>query len=203
MSEADTQPEEESAENSTATSAQQEPRAESEPVAFDSDVKNASSIEEQLKAAVVERDTHYNAWMRAQADLENYRKRAQREAEEIRRYHTMSLMRDMLPGLDNLQRAISAAENSSNIEELLQGVRMVAGQFEAMLSNHALEPIEAAGKPFDPNKHEAVQQVPSAEYSPMTIIEEIERGYTLHDRVVRPSKVIVSSGPSEQTSELV
>ena len=201
MSETQTQPEEESAENSTATSAQQESHAESEHETFDSDAENASSIEEQLKAAVLERDTHYNSWMRAQADLENYRKRAQREAEEIRRYHTMSLMRDMLPGLDNLQRAISAAENSSNIEELLQGVRMVAGQFEAMLSNHALEPIEAAGKPFDPNKHEAVQQVPSAEYSPMTVIEEIERGYTLHDRVVRPSKVIVSSGHSEQTQE--
>ena len=80
---------------------------------------------------------------------------------------------------------------------------MVAEQFESILSSHALEPIEAAGKPFDPNKHEAVQQVPSDEHPPMTVIEEIERGFTLHDRVVRPSKVIVSSGPSEQTSELV
>ena len=201
MSEAATQPEEESAENSTATSAQKKPHAEPEQVTFDSHAEDASSIEEQLKAAVVERDTHYNSWMHAQADLENYRKRAQREAEEIRRYHTMSLMRDLLPGLDNLQRAISAAENSSNIEELLQGVRMVAEQFETILSCHALEPIEAAGKPFDPNKHEAVQQVPSAEHPPMTVIEEIERGYTLDDRVVRPSKVIISSGPSEETSE--
>ncbi len=199
MSEAETKPEEESAENSTATSAQQESHAEAEQATFDSDVENASSLEEQLKAAVVERDAHYNSWMHTQADLENYRKRAQREAEEIRRYHTTSLIRDLLPGLDNLQRAISAAENSSNIEELLQGVRMVAGQFEAVLSSHALEPIEAAGKPFDPNKHEAVQQVPSSEHPPMTVIEEIERGFTLHDRVVRPSKVIVSSGPPEQT----
>jgi molecular chaperone GrpE len=197
MSEAETKPEEESAENSTATSAQQESLAESEQTQFDSDVDNAPSIEEQLKAAVAERDTHYHSWMHTRADLENYRKRAQREAEEIRRYHTTSLIRDLLPGLDNLQRAIQAAENSSNIEELLQGVRMVAEQFESVLSSHALKPIEAAGKPFDPNKHEAVQQVPSSEHPPMTVIEEIERGFTLHDRVVRPSKVIVSSGPSE------
>ena len=197
MNEAETKPEDESAENSTATSAQKGSHAESEQVTFDSHAEPASLIEEQLKAAVVERDTHYNSWMHAQADLENYRKRAQREAEEIRRYHTMSLLRDMLPGLDNLQRAITAAENSSNIEELLLGVRMVAGQFEAILTSHALEPIEATGQPFDPNKHEAVQQIPSAEHPPMTVIEEIERGFTLHDRVVSPSKVIVSSGPSE------
>ena len=199
MSEAETKPEEESAENNTATSAQQESHAELEHEALDSRVDDASSLEEQLKAAVVERDAHYNSWMHTRADLENYRKRAQREAEEIRRHHTTSLIRDLLPGLDNLQRAISAAENSSNIEELLQGVRMVAEQFDAVFSSHALEPIEAAGKPFDPNKHEAVQQVPSSEFPPMTVIEEIERGFTLHDRVVRPSKVIVSSGPSEQT----
>jgi hypothetical protein len=118
----------------------------------------------------VERDAHYNSWMHAQADLENYRKRAQREAEEIRRYHTTALLQDLLPGLDNLQRAISAAENSSNIEELLQGVRMVAEQFETILSKNSLKPIEAAGKPFDPNKHEAVQQIPSAEHPPMTVI---------------------------------
>ena len=152
-----------------------------------------------MQAAVVERDAHYNSWMHAQADLENYRKRTQREAEEIRRYHTLSLMRDLLPGFDNLQRAIFSAKNSSNIEELLQGVRMVAEQFEAILCSHALKPIEAVGKPFDPNRHETVQQVPSDEHPPMTVLEEIERGFTLHDRVVRPSKVIVSSGPSEQT----
>ena len=201
MSEAKTQPEEESAENSTATSAQQESHTETDQVPVDSDVESASSLEEQLKAAVLERDAHYNSWMHAQADLENYRKRAQKDAEEIRRYHSMSLMRDLLPGIDNLQRAISAAENSSNIEELLQGVRMVAEQFEAILSSSNLKPIEAAGQPFDPNKHEAVQQIPSEEHAPMVVIEELERGFTLHDRVVRPSKVIVSSGPSEQTQE--
>lgn len=155
------------------------------------------SLKEQLEAAVAERDENRNKWLRSEADLDNYRKRVQREAEDLRKYQALSFVRDLLPGLDNLQRALAAAETSKNLDDLLKGLNMVAQQFEGILSQHSVQPIEAVGEPFDPNLHEAVQQIPSAEHPAMTVVQDLERGYVLHDRVVRPSKVIVSSGPPE------
>ena len=156
------------------------------------------SIEEQLQAAAADRDANYENWRRAQADLENHRKRTQKDAAETRKYATMNLVRDLLPGLDNLQRGLRAAETTGNLEELVNGMEMVFGQFEGILRSHAALPIEAVGRPFDPNLHEAVQQLPSQEHPAMTVIQELERGYILHDRVVRPSKVIVSSGTAAE-----
>ena len=175
-------------------------QVEARPDSESSDERNPS-FNDQLEAAISERDENRNKWLRTEAELDNYRKRVQREAEELRRYQALPLARELLPGLDNLRRALAAAESSKNIEDLLQGVRMVAKQFEDILSRHAVQPIEAVGEPFDPNLHEALQQIPSKEYPAMTVVEELERGYTLHDRVVRPSKVIVSSGPPEATSD--
>ena len=175
-------------------------QVETRPDSESSDERNPS-FNDQFEAAISERDENRNKWLRTEAELDNYRKRVQREAEELRRYQALPLARELLPGLDNLRRALAAAESSKNIEDLLQGVRMVAKQFEDILSRHAVQPIEAVGEPFDPNLHEALQQIPSKEYPAMTVVEELERGYTLHDRVVRPSKVIVSSGPPEATSD--
>jgi len=193
MNEAETKPENDSAAEA--------PAATTQPEQAEDSTESTPTPEGQLKAAIAERDENHNRWLRAQADLENYRKRAQKDAEETRKYQVLSLMRDFLPGLDNLHRAMAAAEKSQSIDELTQGVQMVAQQFETILANHSLQPIEAVGKPFDPNLHEAVQQVPSNEHPPMTVIEEIERGFTLHDRVVRPCKVIVSCEPTQSNEE--
>lgn len=159
-----------------------------------------ASLRERFEAAISERDENYDKWMRAQAELDNYRKRVRKEAEENRLYHAVPIVRELLPGLDNLQRAIDAAENSQSVSELIDGVRMVARQFDGILAGQAVVPIDALGKAFDPNLHEAVQQIPSDE-EPLTIVEEIERGYMIHERVVRPSKVIVSSGPPEASGK--
>jgi len=158
-----------------------------------------ASLTEQLQAAADERDANYDRFMRAQAEFENYRKRAQKEAEESTRYQALPITRDLLPAIDNLRRAIAAGDTTDK-QELVKGVQMVAEQFEAVLAGRSVVPIEALGKPFDPNLHEAVQQMPSAEHPPMTVLQEIERGYLLHDRVVRPSKVIVSAEAPNQTS---
>jgi molecular chaperone GrpE len=83
------------------------------------------------------------------------------------------------------------------VEDLLTGVSMVARQLEDILVRNSVQPIEALGQPFDPNLHEALGQMPSTDYPAMTVMQELERGYTLHDRVVRPSKVMISSGPPE------
>jgi molecular chaperone GrpE len=133
--------------------------------------------------------------MRSLADLENYRRRANREQEEARRFESLRLVRDLLPALDGLNRAISSAEQSGDQQALLNGIRMVAQQFRDILRGHAAEPIDALGKPFDPNLHEALTQVPSAEHPPMTVLQVVELGYRMHDRVVRPARVIVSSAP--------
>ncbi len=143
------------------------------------------------------RDAANDRALRSQAELENYRKRVQRERDEERRYAAIPLVQDLLPGLDNLQRALDAARHTDDLSAMLQGVEMVAAQIDEILSRHGAKPIVAVGEPFDPNLHEAIQQMPSAELPPMTVIDEVERGYTLNDRVVRPSKVIVSVAPTE------
>jgi molecular chaperone GrpE len=132
--------------------------------------------------------------LRAQAELENYRKRARREIEDERRYATLPLLRDVLPVLDNFQRAIAAAEKTESTA-LLDGVRMIAQTLLAVLAKHDCKQIEALHKPFDPAFHEAISQQPTAEHPPGTVVLVAQDGYTLHDRVVRPSQVIVSTAP--------
>lgn len=156
---------------------------------FGSPVVNA---EMQLKI-----DDLQNRMIRMQADTENSRRRIQREQDDIRKFESLRLLRDMLPGLDGLNRAISSAEQTGDMQTLLNGIKMVAQQFRDTLKAHAAEPIDALGKPFDPNLHEALTQIPSAEHEPMTVLQVVEMGYRLHDRVVRPARVIVSCAPPE------
>ncbi len=137
--------------------------------------------------------------LRAQADFENYRKRIQREQTLERQYAALPLLRDLLPVVDNIHRAIDAAEQSDDSASLLEGFKMVAQQIETVFSQHDCKPIEAEDQQFDPNLHEAISQLPSPEPRG-AIIEVTQSGYTLHDRVVRPSQVVVSAGPPEEAS---
>jgi molecular chaperone GrpE len=156
-----------------------------------------SSLTEQLQAALEDRDANLQKWLLAVADFDNYRRRAQKEFEQERRYAALPLARDLLPALDNLHRALEAARTSRDAGKLIEGLQMVARQFDDVLAKHSVVPIGAVGQPFDPNLHQAIQQLPAADKPPMTVLTECERGYTLHDRVVRPSTVIVSA-PVEQ-----
>lgn len=160
--------------------------------------RELASLREQLEATQAERDENYNLALRAQAELENFRKRVQREREEDLRYRALPLAKDLLPVIDNLHRAVLAAGQTSNVDDLILGVEMVLKQCDDVLAGHAVQPIVAEQATFDPNVHEAVSQVPTAEAEPMTILQEIERGYTLHDRVLRPSKVVVATAPPPQ-----
>ena len=148
-----------------------------------------------------ERDRYYEQWKRTQAELENFRKRAQREMETEVRYRDAGLIRDLLPALDNLTRSVQAAEQTGNVEELLQGLQMILSQFDQVLVGHSAAPIKTVGEPFDPNLHEALQQIPTSEHPPMTVLQEIERGYILHDRVIRPGKVLVASALPQPVQE--
>lgn len=155
------------------------------------------SLDAQLKSALAERDGFSQKWLLAVADFDNYRRRVQKEAAEERRYAVLPLARDLLPALDNLHRALEAAKNGGDVDQLAQGVQMVSKQFDDILARHSVVPIKAVDQPFDPNLHQALQQRPAPGKPPMTVLAECERGYTIHDRVVRPATVIVSA--AEQT----
>ena len=135
--------------------------------------------------------------LRAQAELENYRRRARRELEDERKYAAMPLLRDLLPVFDNVRRAIEAAERTSEGSSLLEGFRMVSQAFDAALARHHCQRIDALHKPFDPTYHEAISQQPSNELGPNVVLMVVQEGFMLHDRVVRPAQVIVSSGPPQ------
>jgi molecular chaperone GrpE len=157
--------------------------------------EHTPSVDEQLVQLEQELEQQKDRALRAQAELENVRKRMLREADQLRQYAVSPLVGDLLPLMDNLSRAIAAGESTGNIEELLKGLQMISQSFEETLKRYGVEKISAVGEMFDPNKHEALQQVPSPDHATMQIVQEVETGWQLHDRVIRPSKVIVSSGP--------
>lgn len=138
--------------------------------------------------------------LRLQAELENYRKRTQRVLQEERRYASLALMRDLLPVFDNLQRAIDAARQDEKAAGLLEGVELVADQLANILKQHHCEEIPAAGTHFDPNVHEAIAHLPSDEHDPGQVMEVTQVGYQLHDRVIRPSQVVVAAPRNEDSN---
>ncbi len=131
--------------------------------------------------------------LRGWAELENYRKRTVRQLDEERRYTALPLVRDLLPVLDNVKRAVDAAEKTDDAASLLEGIKMVVEQLEGVLARHHCTPIAALHQPFDPNFHAAILHQPSGEFPPSTVLQEVQQGFRLHDRVVRPTQVIVSS----------
>ena len=149
-------------------------------------------LQDQLAAALTERDENHQKYLRALADADTYRRRVMKERDEDRRFAPLAIVKDLLPNFDNLRRAVDAAKTASSIEELSKGVDMVLKQVDDVLARHGAAPIASVGQSFDPHLHEAVAQVPSPDHPPMTVLQEFERGYMLHDRVIRPSKVLVS-----------
>ena len=133
--------------------------------------------------------------LRLQAEMQNLRNRTAREIADERRYAALPILHDLLPVVDNIDRAIEAAEKAGEAENLLEGFRLVRQQLLAILTRHHCEPIPAEGQPFDPNFHQAILQQPSADVPAGHVMMVTQTGYKLHDRVVRPTQVIVSSGP--------
>lgn len=152
--------------------------------------------DEEIARLRSELDQAKDRALRSLAELDNYRKRANRTIEEERRYALMPLLRDLLPVLDDLRRAIDSAQSAADAAALRDGVELVARKFEGVLAKHHCKPIDALHQPFDPNYHEAVLQQPSSEFPPNTVLQVVRTGFTLHERVVRPSQVIVSTPPT-------
>ena len=155
-----------------------------------------------VNALLAERDQLKDLLLRSRAEFDNYRKRMARETERIRKTAAEAIIRDLLPLVDDLERAVEHVGDASG--GLAQGVEMVLKQFCGLLSRHGVEPIPAVGEVFDPNVHEAVMRMPSAVYPANTVAQEFQRGYRLGDYVLRPAKAVVSSGmPEEECAEAV
>jgi molecular chaperone GrpE len=147
---------------------------------------------DSLRARASERDQFLSLLQRTRADFENYQKRNQREREQERLYYHANFAMDLLPVLDNLERATAAAQQAGEKGPLVQGVALVLNQLLDLLRRHGIKPIEAKAKPFDPNLHQAVMQQQSNDVPPNTVTQVLEQGFTIHDRVLRPAKVAVS-----------
>ncbi|PLX74007.1 MAG: nucleotide exchange factor GrpE [Desulfuromonas sp.] len=139
-------------------------------------------------------------YLRALADLENYRKRAQRDKEDAIRFANDNLLREMVPVIDNLERAVEHA-NDDQGSSLLEGVEMTLVQFRKVLETFGVKPVESIGQPFDPNFHQAMGQVESDEYEPNTVVQEMQKGYTLNNRLLRPAMVMVAKTPEKNSAD--
>ncbi len=154
---------------------------------------------EQLKAKLAEKEKeaeeNYERMLRAQADLENYKKRALREKAELFNYRHEELIKELLPILDNLERAIENTKKSQDCLALIEGIELTWKQFIHCLEKFGVKSISSLGEKFDPGLQEAMSQIESGDHAPNTVIEEVQKGYLLKDRLLRPSLVVVSRQP--------
>ena len=152
-------------------------------------------LRRQLEAKEQEAKESRERLLRQAADLDNYKKRATREKADAIRYANESLVKDLLPVLDNLERALGYAQGGGNGKPLLEGIEMVLKNFIEILGRHGVNQVSAVGERFDPSKHEAVAQVESRKHDPNTVIDEYRKGYYLLDRLLRPAQVTVAKLP--------
>jgi len=162
-------------------------------VAADVESLQQALAEEQEKATA-----NLAGWQRAQADFANYKRRAEKERQDTSRFANQCLVLELLPVLDDLERALAAVPEELAEDGWTDGIRLIGRKLWAKLEAQGLEPIAAVGEKFDPHYHEAVMQAKGEED---VIIEEIQKGYRLHDRVIRPSKVVVGSGEMDDNQQ--
>jgi molecular chaperone GrpE len=153
-------------------------------------------LEAQLAAAREEARANHDRWVRERADSENLKKRSARERADTVKYGTEQLLKELLPVVDNLERAIEHARGGGNGAPLVEGVALVLKGLLEVLERQGVTRVAAKGTPFDPAHHQAMAQVESAEHEPNTVVEEHQRGYRLHDRLLRPALVTVAKAPS-------
>lgn len=154
-------------------------------------------LSDALEQTQKEATSFREKWLRAAADLENYRKRAARERDDVQKFGNEKLLKDFLPLIDDLERAVSAVESvqTDDAKQLLEGVKLVHKKFLGQLEKHGVSTFDSKGEIFDPARHEAVQQV-HADVPQGAVHEQLQRGFMLNDRLLRPAMVVVSLGPS-------
>nr|MDH3153810.1 nucleotide exchange factor GrpE [Bacillus licheniformis] len=149
-------------------------------------------LEKQLKELQERLEEKENKLLRVQADFENYKRRARLDLEVAEKYRSQRIISDLLPALDNFERALQIDPDNEQTKSLLQGMEMVHRQILEALKNEGVEQIPSVGEQFDPNMHQAVMQVEDEAYESNAVVEELQKGYKLKDRVIRPSMVKVN-----------
>ena len=174
-----------------------EPPAEEAEEAQETD-QDIAKMQQELETARSENAAAADMMLRLAAEMDNYKKRVMKERESLIKYGSQGMLQELLPMLDNFQRAIESANKSKDFDSFLEGVEMIFKQMCEALGRKGVSPIDAVGETFDPNIHEAVTQVTSEEYPENIVAEELQKGYMLHDRVVRPAMVAVSKGTGKE-----
>lgn len=153
---------------------------------------------EELKTKAAKSDEHWDRLLRATADFENFKKRATRERQDAIKFANEALLRKLISVLDNFDMALAAANDSQNnpVDSLKTGINMMHQQFKSVLAEAGLEEIDATGKAFDPNWHEAVAQQEAADFPEGQVLRQHRTGYKLRDRLIRPASVVVAKKPS-------
>lgn len=168
----------------------------------DADAPSSASAS-GLAAAVVELEAEVqqtkDRWLRAVADLENYKKRTKREVDEASIAAVQKLLPAFLPTMDNLERALEVAGPGASVEQLVRGIQMVRDEFMGALRKHGIEAVPSVGVPFDPTIHDALQQIDSPDHPPGVVVREFERGYRMGERLIRPARVIIAGPGSTGT----
>src|SRR6266700_235809 len=155
----------------------------------------ADEPEDPMAGLQADLDRFRDLALRSQADFENYKKRAAREKEDAIKYANSSLLERLVTIVDNFQLGLEAARGEGERSPIYSGMTLVLKQLNDFLAENGLQPIEAEGNQFDPNLHQAIAHEPSKEFPEGTVIRQTRRGYRLKDRLLRPSSVVVSSGP--------
>ena len=156
--------------------------------------KAEAKLRERLAAVEKDKQDTYERLLRTAADFDNFRKRARKDQDDARLKAKEEVLKEILPGIDNLERAVAAGDASS--EAVVNGVKLVLRQFQNALERVDVKSFEAAGTPFDPTRHEAISQVETADQPPGTVVAEMQRGYTIGPRLLRPALVTVAKAPA-------
>lgn len=153
----------------------------------------------KLEAAEKEAGENYDRFLRISAEFENYKKRKEREASDFRKYANETLVKELLPVVDNLERAMDTSKDHDDaVSCILEGVDMTLKGIFKVLEKFAVKAVDAVGNAFDPTYHQAVMQEETDEHPENTVIRELQKGYTIHDRLLRPAMVVVAKAASEQ-----
>ncbi len=156
------------------------------------------NLKSEIEAKGKEEKENYDKILRLNAEFDNFRKRMQREKNDFSKYAGEKVTKDFLPIMDDLERAIKAAKENHQVEDLIKGIEMIMNQIKNVLQSNDTKQFDSLGQPFDPEKHEAVSKVSTTEHEHNMVIEELRKGYMSHNRLLRPAMVIIAENIPEE-----
>ncbi|MCY9513502.1 nucleotide exchange factor GrpE [Paenibacillus apiarius] len=152
----------------------------------------SNPLHTELQQAKEQAEEHYQRYLRTQADFDNFRRRTMKEKEDLAKYASAKVVTELLPVLDNFERALATGQEASETDSFVKGVDMIFRQIQQVMEQEGVQPMNAVGEPFNPEYHQAIMQVESDEYEEGIVVEEVQKGYMLKDKVLRPAMVKVS-----------